>query len=905
VSETLLKLSPHRDLQCFFFRPSAIAAFSETGPGGFKVTGSWRQQFDWAVVEWIRDNVYEHPLLRYLPDGDLSGLTLSYRERRTNCILMDSKLVATVDWPDLRIWAENASGEEQIYYVRLKDHATPVEGEAVAAQATFVLTGTLTAGDLIELSWLHEHFNHVVTGSDTVASVLADLTYWINEGAELVTAEYSEEAGAITLTHKIPGVESNWLGIIGTVSAAQTEIWDPPFQTMSGGASPTQWQVDLDFGDLQDKFGATVPTDDVRKMRWTYAAALQPGDFERVEFDVEVSDWTVGGTHRSYSVASPRSRRFEDRTAIDFTGSWTMDWGSFFSDGTIHSTDEGGDSASLTYTSQVSHHLFLGSRYTRDSGIISVVVDEEPALEFDLYRLGEDFVARLDLGVFEPGTHAVTATLTGQNPLSEGAFFYVDYIEEAIEAAAVDPQPIRSSETLATDWDTDHSLVLAPERVAWNLHMLGFKGRANHYAGAILFYELTNPENVYAEGTVTFEGTPEFGEIVEVTIGETVLSRVTLTANTNEIVAKAFEFIINNGSTGVWASSSGNVLTIHSRLLGLEGDSIALAASRSIGSPQPDVSGEFLSGGHDGPWLTDTSALPRLNRAARDWHRSYFAALEGYGIDATAALSMELSHGDRSPAAGLAQRYPNGDAVVLNTPAVQTNFSPTSLDFWKQAYLELADLQAEAGFTPYLQFGEVQWWFFPGTSGMTFYDDFTKAEFEAQYSRALHTFLSNEDSIEDYPEEAEFLPGLIGNFTASIRSFVRASHPTARFEVLYPHDTNDHALTRVVNFPESDWTNANFDSLKTENFEHTGAANLNKALTSIRLPLSKGFPRSKAAHLIGVSRESPQPWEWERRLARAESIESIVLWAFDQFSMVGYPLPLLEGVRRSRFIAGR
>ena len=49
-------------------------------------SGTWRQQFDWAVVEWNRDNVFEHPALRYLPDGNLSGLTLSYIEQRTNCL---------------------------------------------------------------------------------------------------------------------------------------------------------------------------------------------------------------------------------------------------------------------------------------------------------------------------------------------------------------------------------------------------------------------------------------------------------------------------------------------------------------------------------------------------------------------------------------------------------------------------------------------------------------------------------------------------------------------------------------------------------------------------------------------------------------------------------------------------
>ena len=63
---------------------------------------------------------------------------------------------------------------------------------------------------------------------------------------------------------------------------------------------------------------------------------------------------------------------------------------------------------------------------------------------------------------------------------------------------------------------------------------------------------------------------------------------------------------------------------------------------------------------------------------------------------------------------------------MLNTPALQTNFSPTSTAFWKQAYLDLATLMQDAGQTPYLQFGEVQWWYFPDDgSGMPYYDAYT------------------------------------------------------------------------------------------------------------------------------------------------------------------------------------
>jgi hypothetical protein len=915
----LEKLRPDRDLQCFFFRPSASAAMSGASTTGFTVSGTWRQQFDWAVIEWTRDNIYEHPLLRYLPDGDLSGLTLSYRETRANCIPIDSKLFPTVDWPFLRIWAANSFGVEHLYRVKLKDNATAAEGSEVAAQATFELQGTLTDGDWVELSWLDEHFNWQIGASDTIATVLEALEAQINPNSSYVSAEVDTGAGTITLTNKVAGEEGNRFGIIAAVSGAETEQWSPTSQTMSGGQSPTQWQIDLDFSALQglEEGGpptlVDVPTGNVRKMRWTYSAALQSGNFERSEFEVQITDWSVTGTNRGYKVAGSGSRRQEDDApAISYNGTWSVGAGNF-SGGTIHDTIEEDARVTIPYSAQLGHRLFLGTRTAFNGGTISVAVDEEPEQIFDLHLPGEDFLVRLDLGTFGPGDHSVEVTLTS----TDSSHFYFDFLEQVVESTSVEAQPARLSETLATDWDTDHSLVLPPERVAWNLHMLGFKGRANHYVGAIVFYELVNPGNVYAEGTVTFSGTTQLSSVVTVSVDGTNYIRVLFITDTPETVAKSFELLINNGSTGIWAEASGDVLTIRSRLLGAAGNSMTLAADSTAEEFAAAASGSTLAGGQDGalnirnppePWFTDIEAEPRIHRAARDWHRAYFAALDSYGITATAAFSTELSHGDPSAPVGMAQRYPDGSAVIVNTPGVQTNFSPASIDYWKQVYLDMATLQDEAGVQPYLQFGEVQWWYFPkpieppnSPVGMTFYDDYSTTEFQSRYSHAMHVFLSNDDSPDTYPDEAEFLPALIGEYTAAIRDFVLASFPGTKFEVLYPPDVNNHALTREINFPETDWTPAHLEVLKTENFEFTFARNLDKALESIRLPLEKGFSRAKTAHLVGVY--SPNdPWNWERRLARANHVESVVLWAFDQFSMVGYWLPLSEGVRRARFV---
>src|SRR5690349_14743251 len=150
MAETLQKLTPDRDLQCYFEQPSAVAAISRAAPDRFTLSGNWRQQFDWAVIEWNRNNVLEHPAFRYLPDGDLSGLTLTYEERRIGCIPVDSDLYPTVDWPYLRMWCDG-DPVEQFHQIPLMRYAEAIEGEYAPAAATFQLIGTAAASGFVAL----------------------------------------------------------------------------------------------------------------------------------------------------------------------------------------------------------------------------------------------------------------------------------------------------------------------------------------------------------------------------------------------------------------------------------------------------------------------------------------------------------------------------------------------------------------------------------------------------------------------------------------------------------------------------------------------------------------------------------------------------------------------------------
>jgi len=917
MPDILQKLTPSRDLQCYFFEPSAVAALSGTSESGFTVSGTWRQQFDWAVIEWNRDNTHEHPAFRPLPDGDLSGLVLTYQETRSNCIAMDSDLYATVDWPSLRVWATPPGGTEAIYWVSLLAHATPAAGSYQCAYADFTLSGTIAAGDYVGLAFLQEQYTQLVAPGDTAASIVSDLAAQINGASALLAATTTGSMIRVYYTAGQPlgtsktGANGNRFGMYTFSTGAET--WDAAQKTFANGTSPTAWQVTVDFSSLQGTLTpvltdplVSIPTQSIRKLRWTYAADMQAEAYVRSEFQVVVSDWSVTGTNRVYSIAGPGSRRIEDNDiGMSYSpgSGWTELRGNY-SGGTIQYTTASGNSVSYSYTATQAHTLYAGLRYTSNGAGVSIAVDGVAVATVNLLIGGEDVLFRYPVGSYGAGPHTVTLTHAGP----DGGDFYFDFLELAVPASELPSFPAQPKLTLATDWDTEHSLALAPERTASMIESLGYTARQNHYAGALWFYELVRIGTVYATGSVTFSGTPAFGDTVTVNIvqsGSTLaLTKLVHMGMSAGMLATTFGIELNRGYTAVWASASGDVLTIQSRAMGLAGNDLGLSASTTSSSLTVTVSGPSFTGGFDGDWRTDLAASPRLNRAARDWHLSFFTALKNYGIDSAAAFSMELGNGDPSAAAGIAQMGPAGDPILLPTPSLQTNFSATSLAYWQEVYAEMAGLQASAGLQPFLQFGEVQWWYFPNDgegrdySGMPFYDAWTQAQFQAEYGHAMAVITTNSGAPSNYPDEVAFLPVMIGNFTNAIMAFVRTTYPACRFEVLYPTDTNQTAFNQAINFPQTAWTPAALTILKVENFGFTLSRNLDLADASMHFGASLGFAASQRSHLVGIG-DSTTAWIKEALTAAGQGLESVVLFALDQYCLIGYATPLPPGLRRS------
>jgi hypothetical protein len=180
---------------------------------------------------------------------------------------------------------------------------------------------------------------------------------------------------------------------------------------------------------------------------------------------------------------------------------------------------------------------------------------------------------------------------------------------------------------------------------------------------------------------------------------------------------------------------------------------------------------------------------------------------------------------------------------------------------------------------------------------MPFYDDWTKSQFLSENGYALPTFSNNTSDPSVYGREVAFLSGLVGAFTAAIMTYVRASYPACRFEVLYPTDVNQTLFNQAVNFPSSSWTPSALTVLKTESFGFTFGRNLDKAVQSMDFGDPR-FPASQRSHLVGIG-DSTTAWLKEAQMAEGKRFESVVLFALDQFCLVGYGLPLPEALRRS------
>ncbi len=549
----------------------------------------------------------------------------------------------------------------------------------------------------------------------------------------------------------------------------------------------------------------------------------------------------------------------------------------------------------IRYSFPSAHDLYLGTFLSAESGEISVSVDGDAATTHNLY-LDEygGTTANIPLrSNLAAGVHTVTITVTG------GGYFYFDYLWPLVPQDVPDAPQEYQDVSLALDFDTDHGYKKPPAWHVWQLQKLGFKGHADVYMGVFWNNTRRRIGAAYPYATVQFSGTPAPGDVVWISISGTPVNHAIGYGETLQDIVSHFRAAINGMFAGVWADDNfgtSATLRIQSKAPAWTFPDVAVSSPNSVTLALTDHLG---TAGTEGDWELIDAVSPVMLEPVRRWIRDLAGQFAAADIKASFAFSMEVYR----PPAEMAARYWDGAPVELPVPSTQMHFGPRVRNYLKQMYKECADEIAAAGLPIVLQFGETQWWYFPNASGMPFYDDETKAAFQARYGRPLHRFLANADSPDDDIESANFLRDRIWEYCAEVIDYVRRYHPTAVFECLWPLDANQgkpapdpafRALNFHVNLP-NEWKTSAYGVkyFRSEGFDYdVWQKNAVLMRQTLEFPLKLGRPASECMYLAGIYGPPDPPIAQAHSNFRRRHVYSLCFWAFDQFCLNSRPVPL-------------
>ncbi|MCS6954187.1 MAG: hypothetical protein RMK57_06025 [Bryobacterales bacterium] len=914
MPERIYKLQPDRTIYLRGFDGlGAAAAIHSATPTSFKVSGVFRDPADFAVlVLYDADNFFEHPRLKYLPDTNFSGLTLSFDVHYAGLMPLDSPKFPTIDWPFLDVIRPDGSTAR----IPLFAHAQLVGGNYTAATGSFVIEDNgLQPYDRITLWYLNFAFDYIVPVSQplpTAADVAATLAAQINgvnwdAFGVAIGLQAHASGNVLQITAARPGVDGNMITVYAVAKNDRLRTRQPHVK-LSGGSSDATWRITLNF----DALG--IPQ--IRQMWLTFAPALADGAaFTDTEWEATFTNWSVTGPEsvRALQVAGPGSVRIEENDSwCTYTGAWAEEVG-FYSGGFARRAAAVGDAVTVYYHCSAVHDLYIGTSLYRDRGVVGIRLDGDAETDLDCYLDNEPAVntRRLVRSAVPAGEHRLTIRL------KRGPYFYFDFLEAVVPTDVPDPLPPVPNLSPALDYSTDHTYKLPPARLLWNFDRLGFHGPINQYLGVFWWNQRKRRDHVIPSVRVAFGGQFLPGDQIFLEIGGQYVGKTVFPNESRALFAAHFAYFINATFVGVWAAASGDVLTITCR-------SAQPAYSFSFRAWTENTSGSTgtvgvigsLQGGQPGRWEVDPSQTPPLNRAARDWHADFYRECQARGREVVTAVSMELVN----PPAEFAARFPDGTPVETSVgfgTLVSTHcaFNAATLDFQRAVFKTLADLMADAGLTPELQLGEFCWWYFSNYSpqhpsgGMAYYDADTQAAAVAALGRPLHVFRSPDDDPNiNGGADAAFLRNRLRDYAAAIIAYVRAAHANAKFEVLFPYDVNHPRpagvhqlggrLNRFVNLP-LEWehkASSGLDRFKLEALDFGAwSRDLNLVRTALDFALQLGWPRDSLRHLLPVFRPA-SAWQKEAVMALGEGFSAVNLWAFDHLCIYGLPLRPAVGV---------
>jgi hypothetical protein len=750
------------------------------------------------------------------------------------------------------------------------------------------------------------------TTASSILNAIANQINAVNWPANSTPSLTATVSGSNLVITAAPGADGNFVRFYQTDNNSSSRLYFTSNNwSLSGGSSDNvSWHVHIDF--------STLGWNNVDKVWWTIAPALPLGQaYQPTEWQMVVTNWTVTDSagKRALKVAGPGSVRIEeDSTWVSTSGYWEPAPGddpvngpfAFWSQGRAIRAAAAGSSVTIETHCQSAHNIYVGTRLDTNCGIVSAALDGGAPVTLDCYHPAATTsqTRRLLFSGVAAGQHSVTITLTGnKNPSSQGWYFYFDFLECAVLSDVPDPAVTTTSVAVSTDFDTDNTYKLSPQRVVWNIQKLGLLGEIDHYCGVFWWKQAIAQNPSYPQCTVTFTGNWNDQDVIWLHIGGSAIGKTVFGGqDTNNTIAQHFANFINGIFDGVWASASGNVLTItsHSFSSIWQFHVYSELPQSNTGTGQATVTGDLQGGTYGAKWVIDPSQSPVFDRAFRDWHADYFATLKAANLSVVCSFSQELVN----PPDNWVQRFPDGSPVetatgfgTLNSSQIAFGSAPQA--YMQQAYSAMAAMMQSAGLTPKLQFGEILWWFLANASGMAFYDADTQAAAQSALGRALATFHTPNDdpSVNSYAD-ANFLRTRLYNYVAAIQSYVLSQVPSAVFELLWPMDVNDPdncRLLRYINLPPQ-WTTragSGFDTFLIEGYQYPGINhNLDQAVRCASYPWKElAWDQAHCRYLMGLYYGT---WPWLREFVNVNrlGLPAIKLWAYDHLCLFGWPVPL-------------
>ncbi|MDQ2900378.1 MAG: hypothetical protein M3Y07_11345 [Acidobacteriota bacterium] len=300
MTERIYKLQPNRTLALRGFdQLGASAALHAATANSFNVSGIFRDAADFAVlILWDADDFYEHPSIKYLPDFNFAGTTLTFDAAYgTGLQPLDSPQYNWIDWATLdAIGADGTTAQ-----VRLWNFATLQEGNFTAAEGVFDFeTGTgLQFYDRVSL-W----FQDIPAYDFIVVPSISSVEYQFFATGAGATHFITVNGRSYTHTESNPAGESSGDQAAALVAAINAGPGDPQV-TAAIGSVPYAVKVsvkseaagqDVTIAGSEGNIGATLGLT-------TLASVI-----DNIRDQINATDWvTANTTHSLIAASSPTS----------------------------------------------------------------------------------------------------------------------------------------------------------------------------------------------------------------------------------------------------------------------------------------------------------------------------------------------------------------------------------------------------------------------------------------------------------------------------------------------------------------------------------------------------------------------------------------------------------------------